>query len=65
MQNRPMEVQELIQALLEARQPHAMVEVRGEVELTDADMEAESADFDQRVTGVRTELNRVVLEVER
>lgn len=65
MNNRPLEVQELIQALLEARQPHARVVVRGDVTCDSEHDSYEDIHFTQRVTGVRTECNAVILEVEQ
>lgn len=58
---RSLTTSEVIQALLEAGQPHAKVEVRGRVPCERDGTRA----FQQRVTGVRTEHNLVVVEVER
>lgn len=66
MLNRPIEVQELIQRLLELNQPHAHVEVRGEA-TCHAEHEGQGyADVPIRhyVVGVRSALNKVILEVE-
>lgn len=64
MNNKTLEVQELIQALLDANQPHATVIVRGEVTCEEEHSSYMDVSFDQRVVGVRTECNKVVLEVE-
>lgn len=61
--SRPLTNTELIQQLLELRQPHALVEVQGHVVCDDQHESYNDVAVRMQVVGVRSALNKVVLEV--
>lgn len=61
--SRPLETSELIQMLLEARQPHALVEVQGHVVCDDQHESYNDVAVRMQVVGVRSLLNKVILDV--